>query len=49
MSREDFFFSYLYSENKTKPNNHGLHESGKPPPLNSAAKGIVSKEQLNKN
>ena len=29
-----FLFSYLYSEIKTKPNNHGLHESGKtsPPP-----------------
>ena len=30
-----FFFSYIYSEIKTKPINHGLHESGKtPPPLN---------------
>ena len=30
-----FLFSYLYSEIKTKPNNHGLHESGNPPPLNN--------------
>ena len=28
-----FFFSYLYSEIKTKPKNHGLRESGNPPPL----------------
>ncbi len=27
-----FFISYLYSEIKTKPKNHGLHESGKTPP-----------------
>ena len=27
-----FFFSYLYSEIKTKPKNHGLQESGKTPP-----------------
>ena len=32
MSREDFFFSYLYSEIKTKPKNHGLREVGKTPP-----------------
>ena len=30
-----FFFSYLYSENKTKPKNHGLRRCGKTsPPLN---------------
>ncbi len=33
-----FFFSYLYSEIKTKPKNHGLHESGKPPPLTKCSK-----------
>ena len=34
MSREGFIFSYLCSDIKTKPNNHGLRESGKTsPPL----------------
>ena len=27
-----FFFSFLYSENKTKPKNHGLRQSCKTPP-----------------
>ncbi len=28
-----FFYSYLHSEIKTKPKNHGLRESGNPPYL----------------
>ena len=39
-----FSFSYLYSENKTKPKNHGLHESCKipPPSLNKAQGQLFS-------
>ena len=33
MSREDFLIFLPYSDIKTKPNNHGLHESCKTSPL----------------
>ena len=41
MPREDFF-SYQYSEIKTKHKNHGLHESGKTPPPYINLDGSVS-------
>ena len=37
-----FFFSYLYSENKTKPKNHGLRRCCKtPPPLTQIPPSLI--------
>ena len=38
-----FLFSYLCSEIKAKPKNHGLHESGTPPP-HSFINGTISRK-----
>jgi len=43
-----FFFSYLYSEIKIKPKNHGIRESGKTPPFIFFSYHMFASEKIQK-